>query len=158
MEKKWDKLALTKKIELLQMQLDLLEKMEEIELQLDGVVVAIGAKPEVAENAAQKRRGRPPLNRPVDAVQGEPKRRGRPPRDPNSEKGPSLPSLLETIAKQTGKPLTQAEYVVAVREAGYASQAKDISNMVYQALRGLVKKGRFEKDEAKGYVLIEKAA
>ena len=94
----------------------------------------------------------------ADSVQGEPKRRGRPPRDPNAEKGPSLPSLLETIAKQQGKPLSQAEYVVAVREAGYASQAKDISNMVYQALRGLVKKGRFEKDETNGYVLVEKVA
>ena len=121
-----------------------------------------------ATGTAPKRRGRPKmseaekLNRPEKAVkiaapqvEGA-KRRGRPPlteeqkleRDQNKKEGVKsidLPSLLETIGQEQQKPLAQHEFVTLALEAGYLSKAQDFSNIVYQALVKLVKKGTFKK-------------
>jgi hypothetical protein len=141
----------------------LLERLAEIEANLGGkatVTAAAPAKtvpaPKAATTDAPKRRGRPPKAKvataaPV-AVDGQPapKRRGRPPKNPNAvvapkEKRIELPGLLETIIQSHGKPMKHEELVVAARNAGYKSDAKDFSNMVYQCLVKLVKKGTLNK-------------
>jgi hypothetical protein len=58
-----------------------------------------------------------------------------------------LPTLLAKIAAKS-KPLTVAEFVALSRHAGYASEARDYPNMVYQALLNLVRKGVLIKDTA----------
>lgn len=71
-----------------------------------------------------------------------------------------LPTLLATISQQVNKPLKQADFVTLVREAGYTTKAKDFSNMVYQALLKLVRRGTLTKNtEKREYVYAgEKAA
>jgi hypothetical protein len=58
-----------------------------------------------------------------------------------------LPTLLGKIAAKS-KPLTLPEFVFLSRQAGYASEARDYPNMVYQALLKLVRKGVLMKDNA----------
>jgi ribosomal protein S20 len=58
-----------------------------------------------------------------------------------------LPALLRKIAAKS-KPLTLPEFVFLSRQAGYASEARDYPNMVYQALLKLVRKGVLIKDTA----------
>lgn len=89
------------------------------------------------------------------AVPGaEPKKRGRPRKvqpegqvasDEGDGKAIKLPALLKTIGQSLTKPVTMVEIVNMVREAGYKSEAKDYSNMVYQGLTKLVDKGLFTK-------------
>ena len=95
----------------------------------------------------------------------QPKRRGRPPKAEgekvarNGEKRIELPALLETIAQQSNKPLLLTDFVAKAREAGYTTNAKDFSNMVYQALLKLVNKGMFRKiTETREYEYVGKAA
>ena len=88
------------------------------------------------------------------AVPGaEPKKRGRPRKvQPEGQaeasgdgKAIKLPALLKTIGQSLTKPVTMVEIVDLVRKAGYVSEAKDYSNMVYQGLTKLVDKGHFTK-------------
>jgi hypothetical protein len=142
----------------------LLERLAEVQATKkalsDGTPVAVApakvAAPKAATTDAPKRRGRPPKQKaeaataaPVDG-QPAPKRRGRPPKNPNAvvapkEKRIELPALLETIIQSHGKPMKHEELVVAARNAGYKTAAKDFSNMVYQCLVKLVKKGTLNK-------------
>lgn len=142
-------------------QAGLLERLAEVQAALAGgtpvaTPVATKATPKVAAtNDAPKRRGRPPKNpqatTPVaNDGQAAPKRRGRPPKNPQAvaqpkEKRIELPGLLETIIQSHGKPMKHEELVVAAHNAGYKSDAKDFSNMVYQALLKMVKKGTLNK-------------
>jgi hypothetical protein len=154
-----------KSAELLEEKVGLLNRLAEIDAAIGGgtATVAVATKPKAAKTVtasgdAPKRRGRPPKNAataaPVaatsDGVAAAPKRRGRPPKNPNAvavvkEKRLELPSLLQTIVQTHGKPMKHEELVVAARTAGYKSDASDFSNMVYQALVKLVKKGTFAK-------------
>ena len=146
----------------------LLNRLAEIDGELGiGVVIPTPtkAKKVVSATAASvtgtdtpKKRGRPRKN-PVGVTQAAPvatdgvpapKRRGRPPKNSNAvpvvkEKRLELPSLLQTIVQTHGKPMRHEELVVAARTAGYKSGASDFSNMVYQCLVKLVKKGTFAK-------------
>jgi len=145
----------------------LLNRLAEIDAALTGQAVATtvatvaapkqAPKPTAQVADAPKRRGRPPKNpnataaAPVTGDVAAPKRRGRPPKNPNAvpqnkEKRIELPNLLETIIQTHGKPMKHEELVVAARNAGYKSEAKDFSNMVYQCLVKLVKKGTLGKD------------
>lgn len=154
-----------KSAELLEEKVGLLNRLAEIDAAIGGgtATVAVATKPKAAKTVtasgdAPKRRGRPPKNAgataaPVAATSdgvAAPKRRGRPPKNPNAvavvkEKRLELPSLLQTIVQTHGKPMKHEELVVAARTAGYKSDASDFSNMVYQALVKLVKKGTFAK-------------
>ena len=103
------------------------------------------AKAKVAE--APKKRGRPAK---AKVAAEAPKKRGRPPKadakvKADKPKRIELPELLETIVQKHGKAMKHEELVVAAREAGYKSEAKDFSNMVYQCLVKLVKKGTLAK-------------
>lgn len=142
----------------------LLNRLAEIDGEL-GIGEPVKAKPKKAATAAPvattgtapKKRGRPPKNPAqapatvsTDGVPAAPKKRGRPPKNPNAvpvvkEKRLELPSLLQTIVQTHGKPMKHEELVVAARTAGYKSDASDFSNMVYQCLVKLVKKGTFAK-------------
>ena len=138
----------------------LLNRLAEIDAELgigDSVAATAAAtkaaKTVTASGDAPKRRGRPPKN-PATSVPADgtpvPKRRGRPRKNPNAvlvvkEKRIELPSLLQTIVQTHGKPMKHEELVVAARTAGYKSDAADFSNMVYQCLVKLVKKGTFAK-------------
>jgi len=139
----------------------LLERLAEVQatkLALAGTQVApkVATKPAAPKTAttdAPKRRGRPPKAKPATAapvVADAPKRRGRPKKNPDAvavpkEKRIELPGLLETIIQSHGKPMKHQELVVATRNAGYKSKARDFSNMVYQCLVKLVKKGTLKK-------------
>lgn len=158
-----------KRAELMEEKVGLLNRLAEIE-QLEKGDTVIVAKSKAAKTAtakvtasgdAPKRRGRPPKNPnavasvPADGTAtadgtAAPKRRGRPPKNPNAvavvkEKRVELPSLLESIVQTHDKPMKHEELVVAARAAGYKSDAADFSNMVYQCLVKLVKKGTFIK-------------
>jgi len=155
-----------KEAELLQEQIGLLQRVREIELEITGsitapvAVVAVKATVKVAQAVAQ-----------TAPVNGEVKRRGRPKGSTNAPKvaatgvvtddGKSvdLPSLLETIAQQVNRPLLLTDFVTLAREAGYTTKAKDFSNMVYQSVLKLVKKGKFKKnEETRAYEYVGKAA
>ena len=131
---------------------ELLGQLAEVESECRALESETVAKPEVA-GQAPKRRGRPPKAKvKPELVAGQaPKRRGRPPKAKSEadqtpkEKRIELPGLLETIIQNHGKPMKHEELVVAAREAGYKSDAKDFSNMVYQALLKMVKKGTLNK-------------
>jgi len=141
----------------------ILARLEEINAQLGTKTVVVtaskaadskAAAPNASATETPKRRGRPPKSKEVTAVpvdgQPIPKRRGRPPKNPNAIAAPKgkrieLPGLLETIIQSHGKPMKHEELVVATRNAGYKSNAKDFSNMVYQCLVKLVKKGTLKK-------------
>jgi hypothetical protein len=57
------------------------------------------------------------------------------------------------------RPLKLAEFVPLVREAGYTTKAKDFSNMVYQALLKLVRRGTLKKNaETREYACAGKKA
>lgn len=155
---------------LLEEQIGLLQRVREIELEIANFVVT------KAQNAAVQTRRAAPVASP--ATNGVAKRRGRPKGSKNVRKDKTLvladgqvveqgddgksidlPSLLETIAQQVDRPLLLADFVTLAREAGYTTKAKDFSNMVYQAVLKLVKKGLFKKnDETRAYEYVGQVA
>ncbi len=158
-----------KQSETLNEEIGLLQRLREIELSKLGYVENEANKPSTTPAAVKA-----PVNpKPQVAVAAAtptptgdaPKRRGRPPGSTNKAKVPSdgktinLPSLLETIAQQMSKPLKIDNFVTLVNQSGYESKAKDLSNMIYQSLTKLVKKGRFKKnDETREYEYVNQAA
>jgi hypothetical protein len=151
-----------KEAELLQEQIGLLQRVREIELEITGGVVAatVATVPTVKATAPVQAQAAPT---------GEVKRRGRPKGTTNAVKAAGvatddgksvdLPTLLETIAQQVNRPLLLADFVTLAREAGYTTKAKDFSNMVYQSVLKLVKKGLFKKnEETRAYEYVGKAA
>jgi hypothetical protein len=141
--------SLNRRAVLLQERLGLLQRLREIELEEAGVVpTAVTAPVTATEVTAPKKKGRPKATATVKA--GVPAGDG---------KTIDLPTLLETIGQNLNKPLALADFVTLVRETGYTTKAKDFSNMVYQALLKLVKRGKFKKnDETRCYEYIGKAA
>lgn len=150
-----------KEAELLQEQIGLLQRVREIELEITGgaVVPTVTATVKAPVQAAVQ----------ATPATGEVKRRGRPKGSTNAAKAAGvatddgksvdLPTLLETIAQQVNRPLLLADFVTLAREAGYTTKAKDFSNMVYQSVLKLVKKGLFKKnDETRAYEYVGKAA
>lgn len=117
-----------------------------------------------ATQEAPRKRGRPRKDQSQSQAQGQTtgRKRGRPKKvqvTTDDGKQMDLPHLLETIAQEVGRPLKQSDFVTLVREAGYKSQAKDFSNMIYQALLKLVKRGVLEKDsDNRTYTFSGKAA
>ena len=80
----------------------------------------------------------------------QPKRgRGRPKKNPEAvasktgtgSKSVPLPALIQSIAKTIDKPFKLGELVTLVMESNYQSDG-NISSMVYQALRKLVRQGK----------------
>lgn len=66
----------------------------------------------------------------------------------NGEKKMRLPSLLVVLGQQNaGRALTYKELAEMVQASGYASESKNFSNMVYQSLQKLVKRGVYNKNE-----------
>lgn len=96
------------------------------------VSVEIGVSGEVGETPVKRKRGRP---RKTDSVAAK-----------SEGKSADLPTLLEVISQTVAKPMKQDEFVRKVRDAGYQTNSKDISNMVYQALLKLVKRGTMKKN------------
>jgi hypothetical protein len=153
-----------KEAELLQEQVGLLQRLREIELEMNGVVatqtVKAAAPAKAVVNAAPtgevvRRRGRPPGTGKAAAAAAT-KAAGVATDDGKSV---DLPTLLETIAQQVNRPLLLADFVTLARQAGYTTKAKDFSNMVYQSVLKLVKKGLFRKnDETRAYEYVGKAA
>jgi hypothetical protein len=63
-----------------------------------------------------------------------------------------LPQLLVSIGQQQSSPVKLDELCKLVKEAGYESYASNFSNMVYQSLQKLIKKGFFARnDETREY-------
>lgn len=63
-----------------------------------------------------------------------------------------LPQLLVSIGQQQSSPVKLEELCKLVKEAGYESNASNLSNMVYQSLQKLIKKGFFARnDETRDY-------
>jgi hypothetical protein len=52
-----------------------------------------------------------------------------------------LPDLVAQLAAEQHKPLTLADLVALVRQAGFRTEAKDFPYMVYQAASKLVERG-----------------
>lgn len=121
-----------------------------------------------ATQEAPRKRGRPRKDQSQSQSQSQAqdqttdRKRGRPKKvqvTTDDGKQMDLPHLLETIAQEVGRPLKQSDFVTLVREAGYKSQAKDFSNMIYQSLLKLVKRGVLEKDsDNRTYTFSGKAA
>ena len=153
----WDKEleSLNREAELVQERVGLIKRLREIDLHGQGFQVAplqqAAVKPTTVKAATLARPQAKPKGLPaqVKASAGG-----------GDGKTADLPTLLETISQQMNKPLKLADFVTLVREAGYTTEAKDFSNMVYQALLKLVKRGTLKKNaETRGYVYAgEKAA
>ena len=141
---------LVRDAERIQERIGLLQRLRELDLEEAGVVTTVTTAPVATQAPAQtqeapKKRGRPKTVK-TEATTGE-------------GKSVDLPTLLETIGQNVSRPLTQAEFVTLCRESGYTTKAKDFSNMVYQALLKLVKKGKFKKnDETRQYEYVRAAA
>ena len=158
-----------KEAELLQEQIGLLQRVREIELEIGSGVAVLS--PVKADKIAA-RNNPPSLSDLKLSDLTQPKRRGRPPGSGNKNKAPKapksdsedgksvdLPTLLETIAQQVNRPLIIAEFVKLARESGYTTKSKDFSNMVYQAVLKLTKKGTFTKNaETRTYEYARNAA
>lgn len=192
----WDQKlhSLNRKMELVQEQIGLMNRLRDIELELgevpsvvsttpnvsvksgeivekrkrgrprrsEAISVMVGTSSEVVEAPAKRKRGRPAGSRSkvssvemgVSGEAGEApvkRKRGRPRKtelaSPKSEgKSSDLPTLLEVISQTVSRPMKQDEFVRMVRDSGYQTNAKDISNMVYQALLKLVKRGTMKKN------------
>jgi hypothetical protein len=70
-------------------------------------------------------------------------------------KSMKLPALLENIGSQQNRSMKHDEITALVDAAGYKSNSSDLSNMVYQALQKLVKKGSFVKNtETREYQFV----
>ena len=142
---------LNRQAELLQEEIGLLQRLREIDLERQG--------PAVSVKAAVK-----PTTTAVVAQTDAPKKRGRPAKVKagivtDDGKSIDLPTLLVSLAQNVNKPLLLADFVTLAREAGYTTKAKDFSNMVYQAVLKLVKKGLFKKnDETRAYEFVKAAA
>ena len=138
--------ALTRQAERLQQRIGLLQALRDLDLEEAGVTAAPAKTgPVQAAAPVQKKRGRPKATK-----AGVPTDDG---------KMIDLPTLLETIGQNLNKPLALPDFVTLVRESGYTTKAKDFSNMVYQALLKLVKRGKFKKnDETRCYEYVGKAA
>lgn len=150
--------AKLKEAELLQEQIGLLQRVREIEQEISGTVVqtpGVKTTAPVVGNEVKKRRGRPKGSTNVTKVATE----GAEANEDNDGKSVDLQTLLETIAQQVNRPLLLADFVTLARQAGYTTKAKDFSNMVYQSVLKLVKKGLFKKnEETRAYEYIGKAA
>lgn len=57
-----------------------------------------------------------------------------------------LPQLLVSIGQQQSSPVKLEELCKLVKEHGYESNASNFSNMVYQSLQKLIKKGFFARN------------
>lgn len=57
-----------------------------------------------------------------------------------------LPQLLINIGQQLDAPAKLEQICALVKSAGYESNASDFSNMVYQGLQKLIKKGVFARN------------
>lgn len=147
--------VLTRQAERLQERIGLLNRLRELELE-DAAVTVTAAPATQAKTAA------PAQTAPVAATKkrGRPKQTGAKAGVPTGDgKTIDLPTLLETIGQNLNKPLALPDFVTLVRESGYSTKAKDFSNMVYQALLKLVKRGKFKKnDETRCYEYVGKAA
>lgn len=150
---------LTNQAELIQEEILLLQRLQDIESQRTGTP-AVTVRPTTTAKNVQNRK-------PAATTGDAPKRRGRPlgskngpkvAQDKGDGKRLDLPTLLETIGSQLGKPTKLDDIVVAVREAGYSSKAKNFSNMVYQAMLKLVHQGIFTKNEDRSYEFSRKVA
>jgi len=148
--------ALARKGQNIELRIGLLQRLRELDLEEAGVVVPATTVKEVPGNAGTAptaaKRGRPKAVKTTTktAKAGVPAGDG---------KTIDLPTLLETIGQNLNKPLALADFVTLVRESGYTTKAKDFSNMVYQALLKLVKRGKFKKnDDTRCYEYIAQAA
>ena len=141
------------------------ERIDEIRQELGGgvgtakVVKAVKAvkaqtpkqpKAPQQDTGEKRKRGRPPgsKNKPKDGEQPEAA-------GGDDGKAIDLPGLIETIGQQVHKPLTVADFVTLVLESGYTTKAKDFSNIVYQSLHKLVKRGMFVRNgETRAYEYV----
>lgn len=140
--------SVQKRMELLEEELGLLTRLQEIE---SGHVVAPKAKVKTVKATKTETPAIPAGDTPK-------KKRGRPPKNPNApatpkteavaddgEKKMKLPQLLEQIGREAKRSLKYDEIVQMVKDNGYTSAAKDYNNMVYQCLLKLVKGNVFTK-------------
>lgn len=151
-----------------------------------GIIVSGGEKPKAA--TAKKTTAAATASSPASSTSSKPKAkrgRGRPKGSKNKsaaakkKKGPKtkaaasttstdtkieagdldLPDLLTMIAQQVASPLKHPDFLKLVLASGYKSEAKDKSNMVYQSLNKLVKRGTLTKDpDSREYNLVADAA
>lgn len=146
----WDKAleSLHREAELVQERISLISRLREIDLERLGFQVAPVPKAAVEPKTVKA------------ATPGQAQDKAPAPAGGEDGKTVDLPTLLETISQQVNKPLKQADFVTLVREAGYTTKAKDFSNMVYQALLKLVRRGTLKKNaETREYACAgEKAA
>ena len=138
---------------LIQEQVVLLQRLTQIESQLNGdTAVAIKAtiqvEKEPANNGAAKQ---------AETATATAKRRGRPAgtgkqqKKPNEGKSLKLPALMKTILESVGKPLTAEDITTKVLEAGYKSSSEEFGRVVYQTLRTLVNNETLKVNDKKEY-------
>jgi len=65
---------------------------------------------------------------------------------PSRLKDMQLPEILEAIGAQHNKAFKHEELTALVKATGYTSSSKNFSNMIYQCLQKLCKRGTFVKD------------
>lgn len=155
----WDEQleSLRQELAYLQEQINLIERLQSLAEKRTGTA-QISIVGQAAQTGTQKA-GRPAGNvkkAPVESVTQQAKRRGRPKGSgssvakQNEQKNVPLHILIETIAQSKGKPFDLAELVNAVCESGYQSKG-NLSSMVYQSLRKLVKQDKIVKNEDRLY-------
>ena len=146
--------VLAKKAQNLELRMGLLRELQKLELEEAGVVQTPTVR-EVPGNEGTAPQGDATVKRGRPKAAAKPKTGQKAGVPAGDGKTIDLPTLLETIGQNLNKPLALADFVTLVRESGYTTKAKDFSNMVYQALLKLVKRGKFKKnDETRCYEYV----
>lgn len=147
-----------KNVQLLQEQIGLLNRLAEIEAELQGdmgggavaVKATVNVKAPKAEAKAKAetktggRRGRP----------ANPNKAQRPAKATDESKSMKLPVLLPTILKTVNKPLTAEDLVTKVLEAGYESKSENFGQVVYQTLRKMVNNNILKVNDNQEYSVV----
>lgn len=152
-----------KNLQLLQEQIGLLNRLAEIDAELQGGIVIATPTPTRNDKFNIESIKAPKVEAKAKAETKTGGRRGRP-ANPNKAQKPAkatdesksmkLPVLLPTILKTVNKPLTAEDLVTKVLEAGYESKSENFGQVVYQTLRKMVNNNVLKVNDNQEYSVV----
>jgi hypothetical protein len=139
----------TKRAKLIQEQVNLLNRLREIEVEINMSRINIPVSANSMDFVENKNFD---STNEVENSEVKENNRGK---NQRKEKKVPLSNLIQDIALTSDKPLTLHEFVSQCKKNGYTTNSSDFVNMVYQNLRKLVKKGKFQQDsETRAFELV----
>jgi hypothetical protein len=144
----------TKRAKLIQEQVNLLNRLREIEVEINMSRINIPVSANSMDFVENKNFDSTNEVENLEVENSEVKENNRG-KNQRKEKKVPLSNLIQDIALTSDKPLTLHDFVSQCRKNGYTTNSSDFVNMVYQNLRKLVKKGKFQQDsETRAFELV----